>query len=63
MALKACIEHSYLSANVDKTLCGVLDLVINEFLCEAFKNYEANNSSVDSNYKMYNIPRNAGLPS
>ncbi|XP_065209956.1 uncharacterized protein LOC135838315 isoform X1 [Planococcus citri] len=48
------LKHFYLNSHIDKSLCGVLDVIMNEFLDDAFKTYVENNDCLDSKYKQYN---------
>jgi len=53
-SLHNVLKNSYLKQHVDKSICGVLDVIINEFLDEAFNKYKVDNSCLDSKYKCYN---------
>lgn len=38
------LKHTYLKMYIDKSLCGVLEIIITEFLPDAFNTYQSNNS-------------------
>jgi len=48
------LKYSYLRNHIDKSLCGVLEIILTEYLSDALHTYQSSNSSLDSGYKNYN---------
>ncbi|XP_065215356.1 uncharacterized protein LOC135842015 [Planococcus citri] len=47
------IKYSYLKLHVDKSLCGVLDVLITDFFIDEIKKYQVANSRLSENCKQY----------